>query len=74
MPTVSESFIPSFDKMANIFVRTWLPEGAPHAALLLVHGMAEHSGRYSDFAAFMAENGYAVRAYDQRGHGRSAIP
>ena len=72
MPTVSESVVPSFDAKADIFVRTWLPESAPHAALLIVHGMAEHSGRYTDFAAFMAENGYAVRTYDQRGHGRSA--
>lgn len=39
------------------------------ATLLIVHGMAEHSGRYADFAQFLANNGIAVATYDQLGHG-----
>jgi acylglycerol lipase len=40
--------------------------------LLLVHGLAEHSGRYEHVGAWFAARGCAVHAYDQQGHGRSA--
>ncbi|MDX1648530.1 MAG: alpha/beta hydrolase [Myxococcota bacterium] len=53
-----------------LFRRAWLPE-APRRALLLVHGYAEHSGRYEALAAWLAARGAAVHAYDHRGHGRS---
>jgi alpha-beta hydrolase superfamily lysophospholipase len=39
--------------------------------MLVVHGYAEHSGRYEGLAAWFAARGVAVHAYDQRGHGRS---
>ena len=42
-----------------------------HATLLIVHGMAEHSGRYVEFAQFLADNGIAVATYDQLGHGKT---
>ena len=41
------------------------------ATLLIVHGMSEHSGRYADFAQFLANNGIAVATYDQLGHGKT---
>ncbi len=41
------------------------------ATLLIVHGMAEHSGRYTEFAQFLADNGIAVVTYDQLGHGQT---
>lgn len=41
------------------------------ATLLIVHGMAEHSGRYADFAQFLADHGIAVVTYDQLGHGQT---
>ena len=41
------------------------------ATLLIVHGMAEHSARYADFAQFLADNGIAVATYDQLGHGQT---
>lgn len=41
------------------------------ATLLIVHGMSEHSGRYADFAQFLADNGIAVATYDQLGHGKT---
>ncbi|MGP9689204.1 alpha/beta fold hydrolase [Psychrobacter sp. AOP22-C1-C5] len=41
------------------------------ATLLIVHGMAEHSGRYADFAQFLADQGIAVATYDQLGHGQT---
>ena len=42
-----------------------------HATLLIVHGMAEHSGRYTKFAQFLADNGIAVATYDHLGHGQT---
>jgi alpha-beta hydrolase superfamily lysophospholipase len=50
--------------------RGWRPEEA-WGVLLLVHGYAEHSGRYEDLGSWFAGRGLAVEAYDQRGHGRS---
>jgi acylglycerol lipase len=47
------------------------PDGPVKAAVLLVHGIGEHSGRYTHVLAHLAENGYAVYAIDHRGHGRS---
>jgi alpha-beta hydrolase superfamily lysophospholipase len=42
--------------------------------LLLVHGYAEHSGRYEEMATWFARRGCVVEAYDHRGHGRSQGP
>ena len=56
---------------SEIVARAWQPEGTPHAVLLVVHGLAEHGGRYEDFAAFFNAAGYAVVAADLPGHGRS---
>jgi acylglycerol lipase len=55
------------------FCRAWLP-ARPERALLVVHGYAEHSGRYERFGAWFAARGAAVHAYDHPGHGRSAGP
>lgn len=41
------------------------------ATVLLVHGLGEHAGRYAHVAAALHDGGYAVRAYDHQGHGRS---
>ena len=40
--------------------------------IALVHGLGEHAGRYGHVAAALTAAGYAVLAFDQRGHGRSA--
>ena len=54
----------------GLFRRAWLP-AEPRHTLAVVHGYAEHSGRYEGFGAWFAARGFAVHAYDQRGHGRS---
>jgi acylglycerol lipase len=56
--------------------RAWLPDeaGRERAALLLVHGLGEHSGRYDALATRLVREGYAVHAYDQRGHGQAQGP
>ena len=52
-----------------------LPAGSPaRATVLLVHGLGEHMGRYAALARDLNTWGYAVRAYDQYGHGASDGP
>jgi acylglycerol lipase len=50
--------------------RRWIPP-SPRAAVLLVHGIGEHSGRYVHVGAALAAAGFATVAIDQRGFGRS---
>ncbi len=51
----------------------WLPEGAPDRVLHILHGWAEHAGRYERFARVAAAAGIAVYADDHRGHGRTGL-
>lgn len=41
------------------------------AAVIVVHGIAEHGGRYRHVATAFAAKGIACHVYDQRGHGLS---
>lgn len=59
------------DDGCTLFTRWWAPSTSPKAIVLLVHGYAEHSGRYDHVARAFVEQGAAVYAYDQRGYGRS---
>ena len=54
----------------NIFYRAFIPE-RPKAAVVLVHGLGEHSAKYNCFGEDACKRGMAFFAYDQRGHGRS---
>ncbi len=53
--------------------RHWARPGATRA-VLLVHGLGEHSGRYRHVAAWFNARGCDVLGYDQRGHGLSPGP
>lgn len=44
----------------------------PKAALLIVHGLAEHSSRYLAFAEKLVEADISVYSFDGRGHGKSS--
>jgi alpha-beta hydrolase superfamily lysophospholipase len=55
----------------KIHTRWWEPDGPAKAAVCLVHGLGEHSGRYGAVASRLTEAGYAVFAFDLRGHGES---
>jgi alpha-beta hydrolase superfamily lysophospholipase len=50
-------------------LRRWRPEGQAEVALLLVHGINEHSGRYEHVGDALAARGVDVLAFDLRGHG-----
>ncbi len=43
----------------------------PRGVVLMVHGLGEHACRYDHVAEKLMDWGFAVRAYDQRGHGES---
>jgi alpha-beta hydrolase superfamily lysophospholipase len=47
------------------------PDDKVRAALLFVHGLAEHSGRYGHVMRYFAEKGFDCWALDYRGHGKS---
>ncbi|MDI6756252.1 MAG: lysophospholipase [Thermodesulfobacteriota bacterium] len=55
----------------TLAVRRWEPEREPKAVICLVHGLGEHSGRYHHWGVFLKRAGYALLAFDLRGHGRS---
>ncbi|WP_242540055.1 alpha/beta hydrolase [Trinickia mobilis] len=49
----------------------WPAVGEPRATVALIHGLAEHAGRYQALAACLNAAGIEVVAVDLRGHGRS---
>jgi len=55
----------------ELLVRHWTPAREPWADVLVVHGIAEHSGRYEDVGQWLSDAGLDVSAYDQRGFGGS---
>lgn len=46
-------------------------ETKPKAVVQLVHGMAEHIGRYRRFAEALTQSGFVVFGHDHRGHGQT---
>lgn len=55
----------------GLFEQSWRP-AQPRAVLVIVHGLKDHSSRYAATAEALAQRGYAVHAFDLRGHGNSA--
>lgn len=55
----------------KMFVNQWVSPGSPKAGLVLVHGLGEHSGRYTHFAEFMNQHNISVYAVDLFGHGKT---
>ena len=54
----------------RLYYRQWLHPQA-RAAVVLVHGLGEHGGRYDELIAIFYALGLSVRIHDHRGHGRS---
>ncbi|CAL9240533.1 unnamed protein product [Arabidopsis halleri] len=56
----------------TLFTQSWSPLSPNHRGLIvLLHGLNEHSGRYSDFAKQLNANGFKVYGIDWIGHGGS---
>ena len=58
----------------QFYTRTYtpVPPVSTKAAIVFVHGFAEHVGRYTHFHPLLSARGIAVFAYDQRGFGLTA--
>ncbi|MBQ4616420.1 MAG: lysophospholipase [Mailhella sp.] len=57
----------------NLFYRRDIPR-RPKGIVVLLHSLAEHSGRYDEVALRLNKAGYGVYRFDCRGHGRSDGP
>lgn len=55
----------------KIFLRSWMPEGAPRAVVIICHGVNSHGGQYLWPAGELVKKGHAVFALDLRGRGKS---
>lgn len=55
----------------KVYHQSWLPEGECKAILLIIHGLGEHSSRYTNVTEYFVPRGYAVYSFDNIGHGRS---
>ncbi|MCH8214459.1 MAG: alpha/beta hydrolase [Proteobacteria bacterium] len=56
-------------------LRTWMPEdGAPRAVIVALHGFNDYSNFFTDPGTFLATEGIATYAYDQRGFGQTRQP
>ena len=55
-----------------LFSQTWASDCPSRAAVVLIHGLIEHSGRHATTAVELTRRGFTVHAMDLRGHGRSA--
>jgi alpha-beta hydrolase superfamily lysophospholipase len=50
----------------------WYPaQGKARAGAIIVHGYADHGGRYAEVGERLAARGFAAMTFDYRGHGRA---
>uniref|UniRef100_UPI00398F6D89 monoglyceride lipase-like n=1 Tax=Pristiophorus japonicus TaxID=55135 RepID=UPI00398F6D89 len=57
-----------------LFCRYWMPKTQPRALVMLIHGAAEHCGRYQRIIAMLLNQSLFVFAHDHIGHGQSEGP
>jgi alpha-beta hydrolase superfamily lysophospholipase len=55
----------------RLHYQVWRPSGKARRLVVLVHGFADHLGRYTYLVPHLVKNGAVVYAYDQRGNGKS---
>lgn len=55
----------------EMYAQSWRPEETPRAVVCLVHGLGEYSGRYTHVGRAFTDAGFALVAFDLRGHGKS---
>jgi len=55
----------------RIFAQSWVPDGIPKASINLIHGLGEHSGRYSRWGKLFAKEGYMLTVMDLFGNGKT---
>lgn len=67
-----EIYIKSTNKVNDLHIIIWEPDGEIKAILQLSHGMVEYIDRYDRFAKFLNEKGILVVGNDHLGHGLTA--
>lgn len=67
MPSIARP-VPT-DGIGIELVRDWAPQDDPRGHIVLVHGIAEHSGRYERTGTLLADAGFMVRSFDLIGFG-----
>jgi alpha-beta hydrolase superfamily lysophospholipase len=55
----------------EMYSKAWLPSRKARGVVCLVHGVGEHIGRYQADGEALAEGGYILAGFDQRGFGKS---
>lgn len=58
----------------TLYGQGWHPEEDARAAVCLVHGLGEHTGRYEHVAQKFTDRGLALLGCDLRGHGKTGGP
>jgi alpha-beta hydrolase superfamily lysophospholipase len=61
-------------RRTKLYAQWWRPCGPARGVVAVVHGLKDHSARYGAFAERLVARGYAVHAFDLRGHARSDGP
>ena len=64
--------IPGASDSITLSIAVTRPVDTPKAILQMVHGMAEHKGRYIAMMEYLSERGYICVMNDLRGHGQTA--
>lgn len=67
----SETSVTTARDGTSLLVRRWTPASPAWATVLIVHGLAEHSGRYEAVGGWLSASGLDVVAPDLRGFGGS---
>jgi len=67
-----ENFTITAQDGTDVHCYRWVVE-SPRGVVQIVHGGAEHAGRYARLARKLNDAGYVVYAEDHRGHGHTAV-
>lgn len=68
-----ERFTVKTREKVALHVQVYHPKTDPRAVILVLHGMAEHKGRYKELCTYLSDRGFKVYVYDQRGCGESQV-
>jgi alpha-beta hydrolase superfamily lysophospholipase len=70
----SQEFFLKMTDGTSRYCRQWLPDGGSKNIIILLHGLGEHTGRYTPIAELLAGWGYTLTGFDLFGHGKSYGP
>lgn len=71
MPELLEFRYSSARSGHTIYAQELCPDTPPRAVIQIVHGVAEHMGRYEEVSRFLAVHGFLVCGEDHLGHGKT---